>query len=100
MALRSPSIHSIRDMVSMVKKRHTGAMTRKETRDYLARWRLVNKMLEEELRHTPLREKLKQIDACYRTAVGLGLLPKLLSEKRRSEREVWSRWRRLRKITL
>ncbi len=75
-------------------------MTKKEARDYVRRWLLVDKFLEEELRRTPMQEKLRQLDSCYRMAVGLGLLPKLLSEKRRSEREVRSRWHHLRKIAL
>jgi len=70
-------------------------MTKKEARAYLNRWRLVSDAQVAELRRTPIKEKLQQLDACYRMAVGLGLIRKLTAAKRKSEKEVSLRWRRL-----
>ncbi|GIW53800.1 MAG: hypothetical protein KatS3mg082_0204 [Nitrospiraceae bacterium] len=70
-------------------------ITKKEARDYVKRWRLVNKALEEELRRTPIEVKFQQMDAAYRMAVGLGFLPRMKAEKRKTEHEVRRRWLRL-----
>lgn len=70
-------------------------MTKKEAREYLKRWRLVNEFQAQELGRMPIAEKLRQMDACYRTAVELGLLKKFQAERRKSEQEVALRWRRL-----
>ena len=52
-------------------------MTKKEARDYVKRWRLVDRVLDEELRQTSIETKFQKMDAAYRMAVGLGVLPKL-----------------------
>ncbi|MGH7166046.1 MAG: hypothetical protein ACREIS_11045 [Nitrospiraceae bacterium] len=72
-------------------------MTKKEAREYLKRWRLVKRIQAAELRRTPIKEKLRQMDAAYRMAVGLGILNKLAAAKRQREQEVSRRWRRLKK---
>ncbi|MGH7165898.1 MAG: hypothetical protein ACREIS_10295, partial [Nitrospiraceae bacterium] len=72
-------------------------MTKKEAREYLKRWHLVNKFQAAELRRTPVKEKLRQMDAAYRMAAGLGILNKLAAAKRQREQEVSRRWRRLKK---
>ena len=72
-------------------------MTKKEARDYMNRWRLVNNALAEELRRTPMEVKFQQMDAAYRTAVGLGFLQKMKAVKQDTEDEVRLRWLRLKK---
>jgi hypothetical protein len=72
-------------------------MTKQEAREYLKRWRLVNKFQAAELRRTPVKEKLRQMDAAYRMAAGLGILNKLGAAKSQREQEVSRRWRRLKK---
>lgn len=39
-----------------------------------------------------------RMDGCYRMAVGLGLLDKWAAKKRQGEKEVRSRWRRLKSL--
>lgn len=73
-------------------------MTKKEGRDYLKRWRLVNNALTEELRRTPVEVKFQQMDAAYRMAVGLGFLQKMKAVKQDTEDEVRRRWLRLKNI--
>jgi hypothetical protein len=70
-------------------------MTKKDARAYLKRWRIFNKFREQELRRTSPQVKLRQMDECYRMAVGLGLIEKLTAAKRKSERAVRRRWQRL-----
>ena len=70
-------------------------MTKKEARDYVKRWRLVDQVLDEELRQTSIETKFQKMDAAYRTAVGLGFLPKLKALKQETEQEVRQRWLRL-----
>jgi hypothetical protein len=70
-------------------------MTKKEAREYVRRWRLVNKALDEELRCTPIEVKFQKLDAAYRMAVGLGFLQRMKAEKRKTENEVRRRWLRL-----
>lgn len=70
-------------------------MTKKEAKDYLKRWRLVNQVLDEELRQTSIETKFQKMDAAYRMAVGLGFLPKIKALKRETEDEVRQRWLRL-----
>jgi hypothetical protein len=67
-------------------------MTKKEAREYVRRWRLVNKALDEELRRTPVTVKLQKLDAAYRMAVGLGFLQRMKAQKRKTENEVRRRW--------
>jgi hypothetical protein len=70
-------------------------MTKKEAQDYLKRWRLVDQVLDEELRRTSIETKFEKMDAAYRMAVGLGFLPKLKAVKQETEQEVRQRWLRL-----
>jgi cell fate (sporulation/competence/biofilm development) regulator YmcA (YheA/YmcA/DUF963 family) len=70
-------------------------MTKKEARDYVKRWRLVDRVLDEELRQTSIETKFQKMDAAYRMAVGLGVLPKLKALKQETEQEVRQRWLRL-----
>jgi hypothetical protein len=70
-------------------------MTKKEAQDYLKRWRLVDQVLDEELRQTSIETKFEKMDAAYRMAVGLGFLPKIKALKRETEDEVRQRWLRL-----
>jgi hypothetical protein len=70
-------------------------MTKKEAQDYLKRWRLVDRVLDEELRQTSIETKFEKMDAAYRMAVGLGFLPKIKALKRETEDEVRQRWLRL-----
>ena len=70
-------------------------MTKKEAQDYLKRWRLVDQVLDEELRRTSIETKFEKMDAAYRMAVGLGFLPKIKALKRETEDEVRQRWLRL-----
>jgi hypothetical protein len=70
-------------------------LTKKEAQDYLKRWRLVNQILDEELRKTSIETKFEKMDAAYRTAMGLGFLSKMRALKRETEDEVRQRWLRL-----
>lgn len=70
-------------------------MTKKEARDYMMRWRLVDQLLDEELRGTSIETKFQKMDAAYRMAVGLGFLTKLRALKQETEDEVRQRWLRL-----
>jgi hypothetical protein len=70
-------------------------MTKKEAQDYLKRWRLVDRVLDKELRQTSIETKFEKMDAAYRMAVGLGFLPKIKALKRETEDEVRQRWLRL-----
>lgn len=70
-------------------------MTKKEARDYMMRWRLVDRVLEEELRKTSMETKFRKMDAAYRMAMGLGFLTKMRELKRETEDEVRQRWLRL-----
>lgn len=70
-------------------------ITKKEARAYLERWRIFNKFREEELRRTSPEVKLRQMDECYRMAVGLGLIGKVTAAKRKNEKAVRRRWQRL-----
>lgn len=73
-------------------------LTKKEARDYVKRWRLVDRILDEELRQTSTETKFQKMDAAYRMAVGLGFLPKLKALKQETEQEVRQRWLRLQTI--
>ncbi|MEW6542955.1 MAG: hypothetical protein AB1411_05015 [Nitrospirota bacterium] len=70
-------------------------MTKKEAREYVKRGCLVNEFQAKEFRRTPIAEKLRQMDACYRLAVGMGLIPKLAAMNRQQDKEARLRWRRL-----
>ncbi len=75
-------------------------MTKKEALAYRNRWRRVNQVIDDELRQTPPDVKFKKMDAAYRIAAGLGLLPRMKALKQKSEREVRRRWLRLKATTL
>jgi hypothetical protein len=75
-------------------------MTKKEAQAYRNRWRMVNQVIADELRHTPPDIKFKKMDAAYRIAAGLGLLPRMKALKQKSEREVRRRWLQLKTTTL
>lgn len=75
-------------------------MTKKEARAYRNRWRLVDQVIADELRRTPPDVKFKKMDAAYRIAAGLGILPRMKALKQKSEREVRRRWLQLKKTTL
>ncbi len=75
-------------------------MTKKEAREYRNRWRRVNQVIADELRHTPPDVKFKKMNAAYRIAAGLGLLPRMKALKQKSEREVRQRWLQLKTTTL
>ncbi|WHZ24899.1 MAG: hypothetical protein OJF47_004011 [Nitrospira sp.] len=73
-------------------------MTKKEAREYLHRWSLVTQVLDEELRRTPMEVKFRKMDAAYRMAIGLGVLPRMKALKNRTVKEVRLRWLRLKMI--
>ncbi|MEO5864415.1 MAG: hypothetical protein ABIQ79_05215 [Nitrospiraceae bacterium] len=70
-------------------------MTKKEARDYVKRWRLVDQVLDLELRQTSIETKFEKMDAAYRMAMGLGFLAKLRALKQETEDEVRQRWLQL-----
>ena len=74
-------------------------MTKKEARAYLTQWRIFHKFREGELRRTSANVKLRQMDECYRIGVGLGLIGKVTAAKRKSEKAVLRRWRRLKGLS-
>lgn len=75
-------------------------MTRQEARAYLSRWQLVGEVQEDERRRLSIQAKLRQLDQCYQTAAGLGLLKQYAAARRKGEREVQLRWRRLKGLAL
>lgn len=75
-------------------------MTKKEAKAYRDRWCRVNQVIADELRHTPPEIKFRKMDAAYRIAAGLGLLPRMKALKQKSEREVRRRWLLLKTTTL
>ncbi len=70
-------------------------MTRKEAQAFRRRWQLVEKVQRAERRTLSLEEKFQQLDRCYQAAVELGLLKQYVASRRKGEREVQLRWRRL-----
>ena len=74
-------------------------MTKKEARAYLKRWRIFHIFREEELRQTSPKVKLRQMDECYRIAAALGLMGKVITAKRKSEKAVHQRWLRLKGLS-
>jgi hypothetical protein len=70
-------------------------MTKKEAKAYRDRWQLVDKVQSGERRRLSIEEKLRQLDQCYQTAADLGLLKQYAAARRKGEREVQLRWRRL-----
>jgi hypothetical protein len=74
-------------------------MTKKEAHAYLKRWRIFHKFRAEELRRTSPNVKLRQMDECYRIAVGLGLIGKVTAAKRKNEKAIRGRWLRLKGLS-
>jgi hypothetical protein len=74
----------------VVKKRK---LTKADGRAWLRRWRLVNRQEREELRHTSLEVKLRQLAALMFSSTQLGWNDKLASEEILA-RERWLRLRR------
>jgi hypothetical protein len=70
-------------------------MTKKEAKAYRDRWRLVDNVQSGERRRLSIEERLLQVDQCYQTAAELGLLKRYAAARRKGEREVQLRWRRL-----
>lgn len=68
-------------------------MTKKDGREFLKRWRLVNEREREELRNTPVEEKLRQLGSLHALATGLGWHDTLAE----GQEEVRQRWQRIRK---
>ncbi len=71
---------------------------KKEARAYIKRWKMVNLVLDEELRRTSTETKFEKMDVPYRTAVELSLLTGLWRSKQETEDEVRRRWLRLQTI--
>ncbi len=67
-------------------------MTKEEARQFKARWKLVNDVVTEEVRRTPVSTKLQQLAVMYEAGRALGWTSAL----REDEEEVWERWRLLR----
>ena len=70
-------------------------MTKREAQAYRDRWQLVDKVQNSERRRLSIEEKLRQLDQCYQTAAELGLLKRYVATRRKGEKEVQLRWRRL-----
>jgi hypothetical protein len=70
-------------------------MTKKEAKAYRDRWRLAEKVQSGERRRLSTEDKLLQLDQCYQIAAELGLLKRYAAARRKGEREVQLRWRRL-----
>lgn len=70
-------------------------MTKKEGQVYLRQWRLVEEAQKGEHRRLTIEDKLRQLDQCYQIAAELGLLKQYTVERRKGEKEVQLRWRRL-----
>ncbi len=67
-------------------------LTKKEVTEFQARWRLVNDAINEEIRATPIEEKLRRLGIMVASAYALGWDKKLAE----GEEEVRERWRILR----
>lgn len=70
-------------------------MTKKEALAYRRRWELMEQVQHDERRGLSIEQKLKQLDQCYQAAAELGLLKQYAAARRKGEREVQLRWRRL-----
>lgn len=73
-------------------------LTRRQARDYVGRWKLVNEALDRELRHTSMDVKFQKMNAAYRMAMGLGILERMKLLKQKTEREIRARWLRLKTV--
>jgi predicted transcriptional regulator len=70
-------------------------MTKKEAEAYRRRWRLLEEVQRGEHHRLTVEDKLRQLDQCYQMAAELGLLKQYTVERRKGEKEVQLRWRRL-----
>lgn len=75
----------------MTDKRRVRLMTKEEAKQFKERWRLVNRVTNEEARRMPVALKLQQLALLYEAAQTLGRGRQL----RADETEVRARWRRL-----
>lgn len=66
-------------------------MTKEEALAFQARWRLVNEVINEEIRRTPLIEKLRQLEVMYQFTLAMGWDQKLKVE----DQAVRDRWIKL-----
>ena len=73
-------------------------LTRRQARDYVRRWKLVNEMLDRETRQTSIDVKFQKMNAAYRMAMGLGMLERMKVLKQKTEREIRERWLRLKTV--
>lgn len=73
-------------------------LTKKQARDYVRRWKLVNERLDQELRHMSMDVRFQKMDAAYRMAMGLGILEPMKRLKRETEQEIRARWLRLKTV--
>ncbi len=73
-------------------------MKKTEAQAFQRRWQLANDVERRERRRLSFEEKLKALDHCYQSAVALGLLQRYAAERRRGEKEVRERWRRLKNL--
>ncbi len=67
-------------------------MTKEEAHDFKARWLLVNEFIIEEIKRTPVAEKLRQLSQLYHAAREFGWIEKM----REGEEEIFVRWQILR----
>ncbi len=70
-------------------------MTKKEAQEFRQRWQLAESVQQAERRCLSFDEKCQQLDQCYQAALELGLLKRYAAARRKGEREVQQRWRRL-----
>ena len=75
-------------------------LTRRQARDYVRRWKLVNERLDREARHTSMDVKFQKMDAAYRMAMGLGILDRMKRLKQETQQEIRERWLRLKTVHL
>ncbi len=67
-------------------------MIKEDILQYKERWRLANEAITEDLRHTPVEVKLRQLAVMFEAAHSLGWSDRL----RQGEEDVRQRWRLLR----
>lgn len=67
-------------------------MTKKEARLFRSRWELVNERIAEEIRETPMLEKLRQLAIMFQAGKALGWTERM----RVGEEDIQRRWQRLR----
>ncbi|MDX2034388.1 MAG: hypothetical protein SF339_27180 [Blastocatellia bacterium] len=67
-------------------------MTKEEARLFRSRWQLANERIAEEIRGTPMVEKLRQLAIMFQAGQALGWTERM----RAGEEEIQQRWQRLR----